>query len=94
MRTPLESSVEAYLVQQVHAHGLTQRKLKFIGRRGAPDRLVLGRYRRKKVVWFVEVKRPGGVPRPDQVHEHNLLRYYDQDVFVVSSREEVDALFA
>lgn len=36
-----EAKIEAYLVKQVKALGGEVRKVKWIGRRGAPDRLVM-----------------------------------------------------
>lgn len=53
----LERDIEAYLVAQVEARGGTCEKIKFIGRRGAPDRLVTlpgGE------TWRVELKKRGG----------------------------------
>lgn len=89
-----EITVEQYLVKQVYAHGLLERKIKYLGRRGATDRLVVGVLRGKKITWFVEVKSPTGKPDPIQAAEHERLRRYGQDVFVVSTHAEVDALFA
>lgn len=53
----LERDIEKYLVDQVIARGGTAEKVKFIGRRGAPDRLVTlpgGE------TWRIELKQRGG----------------------------------
>ncbi len=82
-----ESKIEKYLVDQVEAAGGECRKVKWINRRHAPDRLVmLG-----GDTW-VEVKRPGEEPRPGQVREHERMRRLGSRVEVVDTREGVDAL--
>lgn len=60
----LERDIEQYLVEQVEARGGQAHKIKFINKRGAPDRLVVlpgGQ------MWLVELKRPGGTLSPAQV---------------------------
>jgi hypothetical protein len=52
-----EGKVEAYLIACVKATGGRQRKLQWIGRRGAPDRMV---WWPGPNLHFVEVKRAGG----------------------------------
>ncbi len=85
-----ESTVEAYLVKRVTELGGEVRKIQFIGRRGAPDRLVM------LPTWtcWVEVKRPGGKAEPHQVREHARMQRMSQDVRVIDSIEAVDALLA
>ena len=53
----LERDIEQYLVEQVEARGGMAHKIKFIGQRGAPDRLVT---LPSGDVWFIEVKKHGG----------------------------------
>ena len=53
----LESEVEQYLVSQVKSGGGQAHKIKFIGRRGAPDRLVITP---AGAMWLIELKRPVG----------------------------------
>lgn len=78
--------------------GLT-RKVQWIGRRGAPDRLVLlpevdhgdGRFQAPVAV-FAELKRPGGRPDPHQEREISRLRSFGVPVVVLDTFEAVDAL--
>lgn len=96
-----EAKVEAYLVEQVEARGALTRKLKWIGRRGAADRLVvwegpIGSHeqvpaRGSARIDFVEVKRLGEVPEDLQAREINRLRALGANVFVLDSVEAVDA---
>lgn len=89
MTQMLERDVEAYLVKRVTAAGGNVRKVKWIGRRGAPDRLVYGPCLRK---CFVELKRPtGGRLSKQQIEEIDDLRAGGFDVFLVTSPAEVDA---
>lgn len=87
----LESTIERYLVRQVRARGGDARKVHWIGRRGAPDRMVLRKYR---IPCFVELKAPGQQLRPDQAREIALLRSYGVEVHVIDSLEGVDALLS
>lgn len=81
-----ERDIEKYLVTRVAAIGGEVRKVKWIGRRGAPDRLVMlpecydpfdgsGSSRcPAKTVW-VELKRPGGLATfPKNAHERKQDR--------------------
>lgn len=83
-----ESAVEKYFCEQVAAHGGEVRKVKWLGRDGAPDRLALFPY---CLIW-VELKRPGKKAEPHQEREHERLRAYGQQVYVIDSREAVDNL--
>jgi hypothetical protein len=82
-----ESVVEDYLGKRVRSMGGEVRKAQWIGRRGCPDRLVLlpGR-----AVW-VELKRPGEVPEPHQLREHERLRLAGMRVEVIDTLAGVDA---
>lgn len=82
-----ESDIETYLITRVMAEGGETRKTKWIGRRGAPDRRVmLGR------CGWAEVKRPGGKLEPHQEREIKRMQNFGEFVFVISTREEVDAM--
>jgi hypothetical protein len=94
-----ESEIEKYLVKRVKALGGEVRKVKWIGRRGAPDRAVMlparmcEPYWTQRVVW-VELKATGKVPEPHQLREHERMRAVSQIVVVIDSIEGVDALLA
>lgn len=83
-----ESQIEDYLVRRVTAMGGEVRKIRFIGRRGAPDRLVMlpGR-----TIW-VELKAPGKTAAPHQMREHARMRGMGQCVEVIDSLAGVEAL--
>ena len=85
-----ESTVERYLVERITALGGEVRKVQFIGRRGAPDRLVM------MPMWtcWVELKAPGQKAKPHQLREHARMAKMRQDVRVIDSIEAVDALIA
>lgn len=87
----IEAEVETHLCTEVRRVGGTVRKSKWVGVRGAPDRLVL--LPGLGAVW-VELKRPGAKPRPNQIREHNLLRWFGERVEVIDTLEGVDALIA
>lgn len=82
-----ESSVEDYFNDRVKEHGGEVRKVKWIGRRGAPDRLALINGRHP----LVELKKPkGGKLEPHQVREHVRLRKAGFEVHVLWTFEDVD----
>ena len=84
-----ERDVERYLVQRVKDAGGEIRKVRFIGRRGAPDRLVM----LPGITLWIEVKRPGGKTKPHQDREHARMTRMGQEVLVVDSRQAIDKLF-
>jgi hypothetical protein len=85
-----ESQIEAYLVKQVKQLGGEVRKIQFIGRRGAPDRLVM-MPRAGRSAW-VELKATGKVAEPHQMREHKRMQAMGQRVVVIDSIDGVDAL--
>ncbi|GAB3193004.1 PDDEXK family nuclease [Hydrogenophaga aquatica] len=85
-----ERDVEQYLVEQVKAKGGEVRKVKWIGRNGAPDRIVM---LPDRTIW-VELKAPGEKCRPHQIREHERMRRMGQRVEVVDSFEGVDEVLA
>lgn len=85
-----ESTIEQYLVEQVKAKGGEVRKVKWIGRNGAPDRIVM---LPDRTIW-VELKAPGEKCRPHQIREHERMRRMGQRVEVVDSFEGVDEVLA
>lgn len=83
----LEATVEDYLKKRVEDHGGEVRKVKWVGRRGAPDRRVMLPW----ICAWVELKRPkGGRLEAHQVREHNRMRRYGEIVVTLYSKEEVD----
>lgn len=82
-----EGRIEAYLKKQVEAAGGSIRKVRWIGRRNAPDRLA---WIRAPGAW-IEVKCSGEVPTPPQQREHERLRKDGWIVLVVDSYETVDS---
>lgn len=103
----LERDVEAHLVKRVKELGGECRKVKWIGRVGAPDRLVMlpdGRLfavdeiGHGRTTW-VELKRPGKAAKfPSNAHEraqdreHKRMRAMGQRVAVIDSIEGVEEL--
>lgn len=99
-----ESTIEKYLVTQVKAIGGEVRKVQWIGRNGAPDRVVMLPAKRAAqtidcawcnplglTVW-VELKAPDKKPEPHQLREHKRMRDVGQTVVVIDSLEGVDEL--
>lgn len=84
-----EGKIEAYLKKRVLETGGHIRKLKWIGQRGAPDRMV---WWPGPDVVFVEVKAPGKKATKQQEREHVRLRQDGFEVAVVDSKERVDWL--
>ncbi|MFL6728075.1 MAG: hypothetical protein ACJ8FS_16405 [Sphingomicrobium sp.] len=83
-----EESNEAYLKRRVKESGGETRKVKWVGRRGAPDRLCAWPGR----AMFVEVKeasQPWGL-RDHQAREHERMRSWGLTVVVLSTRAEID----
>ena len=85
-----ESQIENYLVERAKALGGECRKLRWIGRNGAPDRIVM----LNGQVIFIELKAPGEKAKPHQVREHERMRRMCQRVEVVDSCERVDEVLA
>lgn len=81
-----ESDIEDYLCNSVKGIGGAVRKVRWIGRSGAPDRRVL---HVMGCVW-VELKAPGGKPEVHQYREHKRMRSYGELVQVISTFDEVD----
>jgi hypothetical protein len=91
-----ESDVEDYLELRVAQAGGETRKVQWVGRKSAPDRLVL---LPDRPMFFVEVKHPnGGILFPKNAHEeaqhreHERLRAYGVTVYVIWKYEHVEGL--
>lgn len=91
-----ESDIEKHLVRRVKDLGGECRKISWIGRRGAPDRLVMLPY--EKVIFntaiWVELKAPGVKPEAYQLREHERMRKMGQRVVVIDSIEGVEELLS
>jgi hypothetical protein len=95
-----ERDIEGALVRRVKELGGEVRKVQWIGRRGAPDRLVMlppsGPARRPRspaqTIW-VELKAPGRLCDEHQLREHVRMRKMGQRVMVIDHIDSIDALF-
>ena len=85
-----ERNVEQYLVNRVRMLGGEVRKVQWIGRRGAPDRLVMLPGRNPVLV---ELKAPKGRLSKLQEREHEILRQWFV-VHVVWSLDALNEVFA
>lgn len=86
----LESDLERAFTKHIHRTGGDVRKVKWIGRRGAPDRAVL--YPDGEICW-VELKTTAGTLTPWQKREHERLRTMGQMVHVIRSKEDYMQIF-
>lgn len=86
-----ERDIERALVKAVKAAGGEIRKVMWIGRRGAPDRLVL---LEGHGPLFVELKAPGGRVSRLQDLEHRRLRAGGCRVMTIWKLEQIDEVFA
>jgi hypothetical protein len=99
-RPTLERQIEARLVKRVADLGGEVRKVAWIGRRGAPDRLVMrpSAFGHLATIW-VELKAPGkaakfptGAHEKAQHREHERMRKMGQRVEVIDSYEQIEEL--
>jgi hypothetical protein len=87
-----ERLIEDYFVRRVKRLGGRVYKLQFLGRRGAPDRLVLFS---DGLVFFVELKRPRrGSLSPAQSEIKADFNRLGTPVYVLKSRMEIDKWLA
>lgn len=89
-----ESEVEKYLVKVVKSLGGECRKVKWIGRRGAPDRVVMLPFKGPSIyvgdtIW-IELKAPGKKPTKTQLREHARMRKLGQQFYVLDSIGAID----
>lgn len=84
-----EGKIENYLRRRVKEEGGEIRKLRWIGRQGAPDNMFWFSEGR---LAFVECKAPGEVVDWRSQQGREIRRMHDDglDVYVVSSFEQVD----
>ena len=89
-----ERDIERYLVKRVKALGGEVRKVKWIGRTGAPDRLVMlpaTETMQEFTIW-VELKATGIKPEPHQLREHKRMARVGAWIEVIDSTEGIDKL--
>jgi hypothetical protein len=77
----IESPLEEWACSQAADDGWLVRKLKWIGRRNAPDRLFIKQGR----VVFIEFKRPGATARQTQSRELDRLLAAGAEAHVVDN---------
>jgi hypothetical protein len=90
-RVILERDLEGYFARQCKKKGLMTLKLNVRFSRGWPDRIVV--LKDGKVMW-VELKRPGAKLSPLQVKVHFELNKWNQEVYVIDSKEGIDHVLA
>lgn len=88
-----ESDVERPYVEKIEDKGALAYKFRAIGRKGAPDRLILcpienERHRKivNKYVHFIEFKAPGKKPGHHQKVFHEELRSRGYDVQIIDRK--------
>ena len=86
-----EKVIEQKLVQAVKKVGGLAIKFTSPGLSGMPDRLVI---LPMNYMAFVEVKAPGGKPRPLQVKRHELLKRLGCRVFVLDDEGKISELMS
>lgn len=85
-----ERDIEHYLVGEVKKLSGENRKINWVNRRHAPDRLVwIPGWRFPKMA---ELKKPGLKLEPGQAREHKRLKKMGIECFKIDSYEDVDRL--
>ena len=83
-----ESKIENHLVQRVKALGGEVRKVKWIGRNSAPDRIVM----LPENSFWAELKATGEQPTKAQIREHERMRKRGQRVEIIDSIAQIEEL--
>lgn len=83
-----EGTVESHLKDKAEAEGFLYYKFTSPGRRGVPDRVLLGNGH----VIFIELKAPGEKPRELQRVVIRKMRAQSTDVRVIDNKEDCDRL--
>jgi hypothetical protein len=86
-----ERKLEAYLVDQCKKLGFLCRKVQWLGRSGAPDRVVF--LPEGKTLW-IELKSPAGRVSEIQRLEFGRMEKLGHDVWIAYTREQIDNLLA
>lgn len=82
----IENDIEKYLIRRMKSIGALCYKFTSPGTRGVPDRIVIY----QGDIFFVELKRPGGKPRKDQLKIMEKFNDQNVPIFVVDTKEKVD----
>lgn len=85
-----EGKIQKRITTGAKSAGALVRKLKWEGRNGAPDLIIM----LNGYVIFVEVKKPGGKPKPHQVAEHERMARHGMDVRIIDNIGDADLLVA
>lgn len=80
-----ENTLETDARKEAIANGWKVRKIMFVGHKGGPDRLFVKSGR----IVFMEIKRPGGKPRPSQSSEIRELRDAGAEVYVCDTMDRI-----
>ncbi len=85
MKKLRESDIERYFIRRVKEEGGDTRKVKWIGRPHAPDRIAFlnGSH-------WVEIKRPGGFVRLGQVREFFRMKELGAPVWILDTYEAIE----
>ena len=75
------------MISSLRKIGVSTRKVRWIGRDGAPDRLILA----KGGIW-VELKAPGERPRLNQIIELEALAKAGMTAYCIDSIQQIDEL--
>lgn len=82
-----ESQLEKYFSRKCKKHRILTKKMKFIGARGAPDRLICY----QGAVYFVELKvQDGGVLSESQKATILEFNSHGINVYVLQGKDEID----
>jgi hypothetical protein len=86
-KVELEANIEADVIGYALLRGFERRKVRWLGRRGAPDSLFLD-LAGQAFPFLIEFKRKGKKPRPDQLRENVRLRKARFNVYVCDNLED------
>lgn len=94
-----EASIEKSCRDYAHDRSWTSRKMNGLGFRSWPDRLFIPPRVKKQMVntrgrrFWVEFKRPGEEPTPDQARQISELRERGETVYVLDNKEDFIKVF-
>lgn len=84
-----ETQVEQQTIRFAQKNGWFFRKVKWVGRRGAPDRM----FAKAGMVIFVEFKKPNAKPRLQQQREIDRMRAAGLCVIVIDNVKTAHEIF-